>query len=103
MALRCKSTQTDDNDHTNMQTIEIKREIRNFLVDKFLFGNAEALRDDTALLGGVIDSTGAVELVMFLQSRFSITVEDDEVASPQNFDSLRNVVAFVDKKLSGKS
>lgn len=86
-----------------MQTIEIKREIRNFLVDKFLFGNAEALRDDTALLGGVIDSTGAVELVMFLQSRFSITVEDDEVASPQNFDSLRNVVAFVDKKLSGKS
>lgn len=86
-----------------MQTIEIEREIRSFLVDTFLFGNAEALRDDTALLGGVIDSTGAVELVMFLQNHFSITVEDDEVAVPENFDSVKSVVSFVEKKLRNKA
>lgn len=86
-----------------MQTTEIEREIRTFLVDNFLFGNADALRDDTALLGGVIDSTGAVELVMFLQNHFSITVEDDEVATPENFDSLKNVVSFVEKKLQSKA
>ena len=86
-----------------MQTIEIEREIRTYLVDTFLFGKAEALRDDTALLGGVIDSTGAVELVMFLQNQFSITVEDDEVAVPENFASVKSVVSFVEKKLLNKA
>ena len=86
-----------------MQTIEIERDIRSFLVDTFLFGKAEALRDDTALLGGVIDSTGAVELVMFLQNHFSITVEDDEVAVPENFASVKSVVSFVEKKLRNKA
>jgi len=86
-----------------MQTAEIEREIRGFLVNNFLFGRAEALRDDAALFGGVIDSTGAIELVMFLQDRFVITVEDDEVAVPENFDSLKNVVGFVERKLRSKA
>jgi acyl carrier protein len=85
-----------------MQTAEIEREIRNFVIDNFLLGRAEAFREDAVLLGGVIDSTGAVELIMFLQHRFSITVEDDEIAMPENFDSLKNAVSFVERKLSGK-
>lgn len=86
-----------------MPTTEIEREIRKFLTDTFLLGRAEALRDDAVLLGGVIDSTGAVELIMFLQQRFSITVEDDEVAAPENFDSLKNLVALVERKLRNKA
>ena len=86
-----------------MQTTEIEQEIRKFLVDNFLFGRPDALRDDAVLLGGVIDSTGAVQLIMFLQDRFSITVEDDEVAAPENFDSLKNVVALVERKLRSKA
>lgn len=86
-----------------MQTTEIEHEIRSYLVDNFLFGRAEALRDDASLLGGVIDSMGAIELVTFLQSRFAITVEDEEVAVPENFASVRSVVAFVEKKLSSKA
>jgi len=85
-----------------MQKTEIEREIRTFLVNNFLFGRADALNDDAALLGGVIDSTGVIELVMFLQEKFSITVEDEEVAVPENFDSLKNVVAFVEGKLRAK-
>jgi acyl carrier protein len=85
-----------------MNTTEIEREIRNFLTETFLLGRADALRDDAVLLGGVIDSTGTVELIMFLQQRFSITVEDDEIATPENFDSLKNVVSFVEGKLRGK-
>jgi acyl carrier protein len=85
-----------------MLTPEIESEIRNFLTETFLLGRPDALRDNAILLGGVIDSTGAVELIMFLQQRFSITVEDDEVATPENFDSLKNVVSFVDRKLRGK-
>jgi len=79
---------------------EIEREIRTFVVDNFLFGNAEALKDNTALLGGVIDSTGTIHLVMFLQEKFGITVEDEEIAAPENFDSLANVVSLVWTKLS---
>jgi acyl carrier protein len=86
-----------------MQTKEIESEIRTFLIDNFLFGRADGLREDTALLGGVIDSTGAVELIMFLQNRFSITVEDDEIATPENFDTLKNVVSLVERKLRGKA
>lgn len=85
-----------------MHTIDIESEIRSFLVTNFLFGRAEALRDDASLLGGVIDSTGAIELVIFLQDRFAITVEDDEVV-PENFDSVKSVVAYVAEKLHDKA
>jgi acyl carrier protein len=85
-----------------MQKIEIEQDVRNFLIKTFLFGRAEALNDDQSLLGGVIDSTGAIELVMFLQDHFAITVEDDEVV-PENFDSVKNVVAYVERKLLKKT
>jgi acyl carrier protein len=82
-----------------MQTTEIEQEIRTFLVDNFLFGRAEGLKESDSLLGNVIDSTGVLELVMFLQDRFGITVEDDEVTT-ENLDSLQNAVAFVERKMS---
>jgi acyl carrier protein len=85
-----------------MQTIDIESEVRKFIVTNFLFGRAEALRDDASLLGGVIDSTGAIELVVFLQDRFGITVEDDEVV-PENFDSVKSVVTYVAKKLQNEA
>lgn len=86
-----------------MQTADIERDITNFLVNNFLFGRAEALEHDAVLLGNVIDSTGTLELIMFLQDHFGITVEDEEVALPENFDSLKHVVAFVEKKLNNKA
>jgi len=85
-----------------MQTIDIEREIRSFLVDNFLFGRTEEWRDHVSLLGNVIDSTGAIELVTFLQDRFAITVDDNEVV-PENFDTLENVVAYVERKLRSKA
>jgi acyl carrier protein len=81
-----------------MQAADIEREIRKFLVENFLFGRADELRDHVSLLGNVVDSTGAIELVSFLQERFAITIEDNEVV-PENFDSLTNVTAYVERKL----
>jgi acyl carrier protein len=85
-----------------MQTVEIEHEIRTFLVDNFLFGDGQKLQDSVPLLGNVIDSTGVMELVLFLQDRFSITVEDEEVVS-DNLDSVKSAVAFVGRKLVEKS
>ena len=80
-----------------MKTEEIDREVRSFLVEHFLSGRADRLREDGSLLGEVVDSTGVIELVMYLQNRFSITVEDDEVI-PSNLDSVKSLVTFVAKK-----
>lgn len=80
-----------------MQTTDIEREIRSFLVTTFLFGRDGQLRDSDSLLGNVIDSTGALELVAFLQERFGIKVDDEDVI-PDNFDSVKSVVSYVVKK-----
>jgi acyl carrier protein len=84
-----------------MQATEIEQEIRSFLTEKFLFGRTEVLNDDSPLLGNVIDSQGVIELILFVQEHFSITVEDEEVTT-DNFSSLKNTVVFIEKKLRGK-
>lgn len=85
-----------------MQTTDIEREIRSFLVNTFLFGRNEQLGDDDPLMDKVIDSHGVVELVVFLQERFAITVPDEEVTTA-NLDSVNKAVAYVNRKLSGKA
>lgn len=80
------------------QTIDIEQEICTFLTNNFLFGRSDALRPEDPLLGNVIDSSGVMEFVMFLQDKFSITVQDEEV-NTDNLDSVKKAVEFVDRKL----
>jgi acyl carrier protein len=84
-----------------MQSTDIEQEIRTFVKENFLFGRNEELNGDTQLLGNVIDSTGVIELIVFVQERFTISVDDDEVMT-NNFGTVRNVVAFIEKKLQSK-
>jgi len=84
-----------------MQTIEIEQEIRSFLTEKFLLGGSDALKDDVPLLGNVIDSQGVIELIVFVQERFTIVVDDEEVTT-DNFASLKSAAAFIEKKLRSK-
>ncbi len=81
-----------------MQTTDIEQEIRSFLTEKFLFGRSDTLNDDTPLLGNVVDSQGVIELIMFVQERFTIAVDDEEVTA-NNFASVKSVVAFIKAKL----
>jgi|HubBroStandDraft_6_1064221.scaffolds.fasta_scaffold593610_1 acyl carrier protein len=85
-----------------MPTTDIERDIRGFLVDTFLFGRSEELRDDAPLMDKVIDSHGVVELVVFLQERFAIRVEDEEVTT-DNLDSVDKAAAYVARKLASKA
>ena len=84
-----------------IQTTEIEREVREFVVKHFLSGRADKLRDDGSLLGDVIDSMGVLELVTFLQDRFKITVDDEEVV-PANLENINRLAVFVAKKLDAK-
>jgi acyl carrier protein len=84
-----------------MQTTEIEQEVRSFLTEKFLFGRDETLNEDMPLLGNVIDSQGVIELVQFVQDRFNIAVEDEEVTM-DNFATVKSVVGFIEGKLGSK-
>jgi acyl carrier protein len=84
-----------------MQAADIEQEIRSFISERFLYGRSDALNDDAPLMGNVIDSTGVIELISFVQERFAIAIEDEEVMA-DNFGSVKSIVAFVEKKLRGK-
>lgn len=82
----------------------IAREIREFVVANFLFGqDGGTLTDDLPFLeNGIIDSTGVLELVAFLEQRFGISVADRELL-PENLDSINNAARFVQRKLPAVS
>lgn len=82
-----------------MQTADIQNEIRTFLTSNFLSGRNDQFGDGDPLLGNLIDSTGVIELIMFLQERFNIDIDDEEVTT-ENLDSVQNAAAFVGRKLS---
>lgn len=76
----------------------IKTQVREFIINNFMFGKAEGIRDDTSFLGeGIIDSTGVLELVTFLEETFDIKVEDEELI-PENLDSIENLAGFLKRK-----
>jgi len=77
-------------------TDAIKTNIRNFIVDNFLFGDtSQVIEDATSLIdNGYVDSTGVLELVMFLEQTFGIKVADSEIV-PANLDSIGAIAAYV--------
>ena len=76
-----------------------KKEIKEFIIENFLFGNANGLKDNTSFLEeGIIDSTGVLELVSFLEEKFEIMVDDEELI-PENLDSINNITAYLERKM----
>ena len=76
----------------------ITSELREFITENFLFGQDIALADDESFLEqGIIDSTGVLELVTFIEDKYQITVDDSELV-PDNLDSIQRLVRFVQSK-----
>lgn len=77
---------------------KIKTKIRSFIIENFLFGDDNGLKDDTSFLDeGIIDSTGVLELVTYLEEEFEIEVEDEELI-PENLDSINNIAVYLEGK-----
>ena len=85
-----------------MQRQDIEKDVRKFIADQFFYGRADELTSEGSLLGSVIDSTGLLELVTFIQEHFGITVEDEDIV-PENLGTVKQVVDYVDGKLKAKS
>lgn len=80
--------------------MSVKQQIRQFIIDEFLFGQEDSLRDDVSLLGaGILDSMGVLQILFHLEETYGIQVEDQEVV-PENIDSIDNLTAFVTRKLA---
>jgi acyl carrier protein len=79
--------------------MSIKQTIRHYVLENFLFTDDEtALQDGASFLaGGIIDSTGVLEIMLFIEDTFAIKLSDDEML-PENLDSIDNLVAFVQRK-----
>ena len=77
----------------------IEESIRKFILENFLFTDDDsALQNDASFLEeGIVDSTGVLEMVMFVEETFDMTVEDEDIV-PENFDSVEKLGAYVRRK-----
>ncbi|HZU51971.1 MAG TPA: acyl carrier protein [Sphingomicrobium sp.] len=74
------------------------QQIRDFLVSNFYISKGVVLDDDTSLLDeGIIDSTGVLEVVSFLEETFGIKVDDTELL-PENLNSIRGMTHYLSRK-----
>jgi acyl carrier protein len=80
---------------------DVTTEVRAYIVDRFLFGqNADQLQNsDSFMEQRLVDSTGILEVVMFLEERYGISVGDEDLV-PENLDSIDRIAAFVARKLA---
>jgi acyl carrier protein len=78
--------------------MNIKDSVRKFIRENFYVGNPDALPDNASLLEhGIVDSTGILEVVAFLEQTFGIHVDDADMV-PENLDTIAGIVAFVERK-----
>ena len=77
--------------------MDIKGQVKEFFIDNFMAEMESVSDTDSFLENGIIDSTGVLELVLFLEETYNIKVEDDEII-PENLDSLENIASFVTSK-----
>jgi len=81
---------------------EIKKAVRAFLVDNFMFrGEIDKLPDSSSLVkAGILDSVGILLLISFMEDTYDMKVSDDEV-EPENLESVDNITAFIERKAKG--
>jgi len=83
-----------------IEQMEIRRRIKQFLIEHVVRTGAKELADDDGLLGTkAMDSLGLLRLVTFLESEFSLVLDDEDI-TPEHFSTVAQVARLVDKKLN---
>ena len=79
--------------------MQIENEIRKFIMENFILdGDSNPSDEDSLLEKGIIDSTGVLELVAFIEETYSFKIKDEELV-PENLDSIKNISQFIQNKL----
>jgi acyl carrier protein len=80
--------------------MEVSETIKEFIIDNFLFGESDHFNENTDLFEkGILDSTGIIELVGFIEKTFNITIEDEELII-DNFFSLSSISQYLQLKIA---
>ena len=78
--------------------MNVRERLRRFILDYFYVSEPEELSDDTSLIeSGTVDSTGMMEVILFLESEFGIEVEEQDT-TPENLETIARIAAFVAAK-----
>jgi acyl carrier protein len=78
--------------------MNVKEQVREFIVENFYVDDPGALSDDASLLEhGIVDSTGVLEVIAFIEDTFHLEVEEAEML-PENLDSIERIAGFVRRK-----
>ena len=82
--------------------VSIKQRIREYIKDNVLLGDGDIPDDDTSFTEtGILDSTGFLGLITFVETEFGIEISDDEL-DPENLETLSKISGFIQKKLQEK-
>ena len=78
---------------------DLRERIQKFILENYLFStDRSALGFDDSLLGrGIVDSTGMLEIIMFIEEQLGVTIKDEEMI-PDNLDSVNRIAAFVESR-----
>jgi len=94
---------TTTNTDTAVIESAVEQQIRAFIVENFLLGKDSGFENTESLLeSGIIDSTGIMLVVAFLEERFGIAIQDDDLVA-DNLDSVVCIARFVDRKQAFKN
>ena len=79
--------------------MSVEDKVRNYILENYLFTDdqSELNSEDSFLEKGIIDSTGILEIIFFLEEEFGLSIDDDEMI-PENLDSVNNIVKFINSK-----
>jgi len=81
--------------------MNVQSHIRQFIVQNFYLPDPAEISNDTLLVtNGIIDSTGMLEVIAFLEEHFGVQIRDEDT-TPENLDSIDRMAAFVARKLRG--
>jgi len=79
--------------------MSVEQQIRDYILENYLFTDDQSAleNEDSFLEKGILDSTGILEVIYFIEEEMEIKVEDEEMI-PDNLDSVNNIVAFIKRK-----
>lgn len=76
----------------------VQDEVRGFIVETFFVADSSDLSDDLSLIdSGIVDSTGMLDMILFLEDRYGLRVEDHET-TPANLETIGRIAAYVARK-----
>ena len=79
--------------------MSLEEQIRNYVLENYLFTDDQSAlnSEDSFLEKGILDSTGILEVIYFIEDEFNVKVEDEEMI-PENLDSVKRIVEYIGRK-----